>query len=169
MAEPVDFKDLGIGKLKTDLASLQSTSVTIGWQGESGAKKHPDADATIATVAAWQEYGTDTAPARPSLVQTFERHRADFIVAAKAALASVIDQGVSAEDAETRLGEFAVEKLRQTIDDSRSWAEPNAKSTIRSKGHDQPLFGETGAMRANSSYAIRRGGQILRQGGETGD
>lgn len=169
MAEPVDFKDFGIGKLKADLAELRETKITIGWQGESGAEKHPGADASVATVAAWQEYGTETAPARPSLVQTFERHRADFILAAKRMLADVVDGRKNKDAAETGLGDFAVDKLRETIDDSRSWAEPNAESTARAKGHDQPLIGLYGKLRANTSWAIRRNGAIVRQGGETGD
>lgn len=54
---------------------------------------------------------------------------------------------------------------RDAIDDSRSWAEPLAPSTIARKGHDHPLV-ETGHMRNAVSYAERRNGVIVTQGGE---
>ncbi len=166
MADPVDFQDFGIAKLKADLALLQATTVTIGWQGPTGAAPHPDADGhTVAEVAAWQEYGTATAPARPGLAVTFERHRAELLVAARRFLADVVDGRKSRDEAEFALGELALEKLRHTIDAAREWARPNAVSTVRAKGHDQPLF-DSGTYRGNASWAVRRDGRIVRQGGE---
>lgn len=163
---PVDFKDFGLAKLKAQLAELQATQITIGYQGESGAEQHENADVPVAQVAAWQEYGTETAPARPFLRTTFQRHNARIMKEARLALSNLIDGRVgSVEEAQDQLGESALAALRDTIDDARAWAKPLAPSTARAKGHDLPLF-ETGHMRRNASYAVRKDGSIVRQGGE---
>lgn len=163
---PVDLRDLGIGKLRADLDALKRSKVTIGWQGSSGASEHPETDgATVAEVAAWNEYGTSRAPARPALGTLFERHGAAFRDAVKAAVSDVIDRRASPAEALRRLGELGVLKLRETIADSRSWAEPLAASTVRRKGHDQPWI-DTGTVEAAASYAVRRDGEVVDQGGE---
>lgn len=177
MAEPVDLRDLGIAKLREALRRIQQTEITIGWQGPSGAAPHPDAkasgrfDGTVAAVAAVNHYGTEDGriPARPALDETFNRHRHEIIVKARRIVADVVDGRIAPEAAEETLGEYALELLRRTLDDARVWAQANAERTIRAKGHDQPLFGETGTLRSHASWAARMDGAITRQGGETGD
>jgi hypothetical protein len=177
MAKPVALKDLGIGKLKADLAALRAAKITIGYQGSSGAATHPDADASVATVAQWMEFGTPGSddrnydsprsmiPSRPFLRVTFERAGGDFVEAARKALSDLVDGRATVEEVEARLGELGVSEVRKTIDDSRSWAEPLADSTVQAKGHDQPLL-DSGTLRDSASWAVREGDTIRRQGGE---
>lgn len=177
MAKPVALKDLGIGKLKADLAKLRASKITIGYQGSSGAATHPDANASVATVAQWMEFGTPGSddreydqprsmiPSRPFLRVTFERSADVFVEATRKALSDFVDGRAEVEEIEQRLGEIGVAEVRRTIDDSRSWAEPLAESTIAAKGHDQPLL-DSGTLRDSASWAVREGDTIRRQGGE---
>lgn len=177
MGKPVALKDLGIGKLKADLAALRASKITIGYQGASGQTSHPNADASVATVAQWMEFGTPGSddhqydqdrgriPSRPFLRVTFARAGKDFHEATARALSDLVDNRATVAEVELRLGELGVAEVRKTIDDSRSWAPPLAKSTIARKGHDQPLL-DTGRLRDSVSWAVRVNGTIKVQGGE---
>ncbi len=165
------MNDLGIGALKEQLAKLASMRVTIGYQGETGAEPHPGAkDASVATVAHWQEYGTKYAPARPLGKHTMEQNREAFARAAERAVVDLVDGRLdTAEAAGEQLGRVGLTALRKTIDTSREWAEANAESTIAAKGHDQPLIGEHAKLYSNASYAVRDGDRIVVQSESTGD
>ena len=164
---PLEIRDLGIGKLREQLAELAKTKITFGYQGASGAEIHPGTkDKTVAYVAARNEFGTETAPARPMGATTMEANREAFTEEAKRAISDVVDGRATPDAAIERAGEFAVAALRRTISNSREWAEPNAPSTIRGKGHDQPLIGEWQTLHTHASWAARVDGVIVRQGGE---
>jgi hypothetical protein len=165
----LDTRDLGLGKIRKVLDDLKETTVTFGYQGPSGEAHHPGTEnASVAQVAAWQEFGTSKAPARPLGRVTMERAKGAFESATSKAIADVIDgRATTAEDAATALGVLAVQELRKTIDTSREWAEENRPSTIQRKGHDQPLVGEFGKLYEAASYAIRRNGEIVKQGDGT--
>lgn len=164
----LEIKDLGIGKLREQLAKLGRTRVTYGYQGPSGAAKHPAKGATVsvAQVASFSEFGTASAPARPLLRHTAEENRDNFKDAAKRAISDVVDGRAEPEVATEAVGELAVAALRRTISRSREWAEPNAASTVRAKGHDQPLVGEEQSLTLSASWAVRVDDAIVKQGGE---
>ena len=171
-------KDLGIGALKRVLNQLQTQPITVGLQGASGATHHPGTkDASIAQVAAWQEYGTPGSddrqydqprrhiPSRPFLRTAFAKYQIEIRAQIQRALSGVIDARTDLEAAQDGLGLAAVGFVRQTIDDAKSWATPLAESTVDRKGHDYPLV-ESHTMREAVSYAVRDGETIVRQGGE---
>ena len=162
----IEENDLGLGKIQDVLEDLKSMSVTFGYQGPSGAAHHPGTeDSSVADVAAWQEFGTPTAPARPLGRATLERAADAFGDEQRKALADVIDGRESkALQVALPIGILAVRELRKTIDMSRDWAVENADSTILKKGHDQPLVGEYGMLYEAASYAIRVDGKIVAQG-----
>lgn len=162
---PVDFRDLGLAKLKDDIAKLQQSEITIGWQGESGDATHPSGEVTVAEVAAFAEYGTDRAPARPALQTTFARAGAALRRRARKVMADLVDGRADVEGAAQDLGEHALAELRSAIDDAGEWAEELADSTVARKGHDTPLL-DSGTMRDQASWAVRRDGVIVEQGGE---
>ncbi len=162
---PLKKNDLGIGKLREDLAKARETEITIGWQGPSGAAEHPNADATVAQVGAWQEYGTPTAPARPALQTAFDEHGDDFRDASRKALSDLVDGRADFDELAPRLGDAATEAVRKTIDRAAEWADPLSERTIAKKGHAQPLL-DTGTLRDSVSWAERWGSRSVRQGGE---
>ena len=175
MTEAVQVRDLGIGKLKADVATLQSQGITIGYQGPSGAAQHPNADASIAQVAAWQEFGTpgsddrqyDKArghiPSRPFVRTGLAKYQGEIKAAIRDAFRALLSGG-SVEQAQDAVGQRAVEAVQQTILDARTWAKPLAQSTIDRKGHGDPLI-ESGAVYDATSYAVRDGDKIVRTGG----
>lgn len=172
----VEVKDLGIGKLREAVATLQRQRVTVGYQGPSGAAKHPHADASVAQVAAWQEFGTpgsddrqyDKArtrmPSRPFVRTGLAKYQQEIAAAIARAFRRVLDDGVSVEAAQSGVGEEMVAAIQRTILDARAWAKPLAQTTIEAKGHDDPLI-ESGALYDATSYAVRDGSTILRTGG----
>lgn len=162
----VEVRDLGVAKLKSELATLGKSRVTLGYQGPSGAAKHPEADASVAEVAAYNEYGTSTAPARPFLRTTMDRQGEALHRQLRKGVSDLIDgRADEADEVLSTVGETGVEAIRQTIDDAKSWAEPLSPVTVAAKGHDRPLV-DTKVMRDSASWAIRRGGTIVQQGGE---
>lgn len=176
MANPVEIRDLGIGKLKADAATLQRQTVTVGYQGPEGQAKHPDTDASVAQVAAWMEFGTPGSddrqydmprsqiPSRPFIRTALIRYRAEIAAEIKDAFRGLLTGKFTVEQAQAKVGARMVKAVHDSIDSSRSWAEPLAQSTIDAKGHDQPLV-DTRTMRDAASWAVRDGDTIVRQGG----
>jgi hypothetical protein len=173
----VQIRDLGIGKLRAELAKFRDHAITIGHQGDSGAATHPNADASVGQVAAWMEFGTpgsddrqyDVArkhiPSRPFVRMTFARHQVEFAKIVRDELSNIVDGRATAEEAQERIGERMLERLRETILEARGWAVPLAQATIDAKGHDDPLI-DSGTLYDKASYAVRDGETIVRQGGE---
>lgn len=167
MADPVDVRDLGIGKLRDDVAELKSRRITVGWHGESGAEQHPNAQpgTTVAEIAAMQEFGTTRAPARPMVRVALDHYRDRVREATRRAMRDLIAGRASLDAAQQTIGEAVLEALRNTILDAKRWAEPLAPRTVSAKGHADPLI-ESGTLYDRASWAARRGKTILRQGGE---
>lgn len=168
MAEPVTIRDLGIGELRRKLAEMKGRKVTIGHQGPSGAERHPGdvaGDTTVAEVSAMMEFGTVTAPARPAVRTTLDRFAAPIREQIRAAVSDVIDGRASIDKAQERVGEFMLDRLRETILDAKRWAPPLAAATIAAKGHDLPLI-DTDTYYDRASWAVRKGDVIVLQGGE---
>lgn len=175
---PVVMRDLGIDDLKKTLERLKREQITIGHQGPSGDAPHPGADgASVAQVAKWMEYGTPGSdderydmprahvPSRPMLRITYERNRDRFREALRTGLADIVDRRGALEPAQDRIGGVMVDALREMILDAKGWAEPLAASTVKRKGHDDPLI-ESGTLYDRASWAVRDGDTIIRQGGE---
>lgn len=172
----VEVRDLGIGQLREDVATLQRQRVTVGYQGPSGQAQHPNADASVAQVAAWQEFGTPGSddrtydktrtriPSRPFVRTALAKYQAEIAAVIKAQLRAVLNGDASVDDAQSAVGERMVEAVQTTILDAKAWAEPLAQSTIDRKGHDDPLI-DSGALYDAASYAVRDGAKILRTGG----
>lgn len=172
----VEVRDLGIGKLKADAETLQRQRVTVGYQGPSGQAKHPGAEASVAQVAAWQEFGTPGSddrqydqvrghvPSRPFVRTGLAKYQAEIAAAIKLAFQRLLGGDATVEEAQSGVGERMVEAVQQSILDARAWAKPLAPATIKAKGHDDPLI-ESGALYDAASYAVRDGATILRTGG----
>jgi hypothetical protein len=170
---PVKFetRDLGIDKLREDMAALKRQRVTFGWQGPSAQAPHPNADgASIGLVAFWQEYGTKNAdqtermPARPAVHHTTATKQAAIAALSRRGAQDIIDGRHTLDEVEARIGRELVTMLRESIIEASSWAKPLAASTVKAKGHDDPLI-ESGAMYDAASWAVREGETTVRQGG----
>jgi len=97
-------------------------------------ERYPDprAGMKVATIAAALEYGHGQNHPRPFMQLTFAEHRAEW---AKA-VATLILQGMSTEDALRTVGQVMKEDIRTTISD---WPADNAASWAEVKGYNAGL------------------------------
>lgn len=114
--------------------------VEIGWFSD---KKHPSGIGT-AEIAAANEYGTETAPARPMLRRTVDERRAEYERKHKEAWGRAIDGTEPIERALLRFGNDVRNDVVRTITTGPHI--PNAPSTIARKGSSSPLI-DRGIMR----------------------
>ena len=132
------------------LQKLSELEVQVGFQGDQTAED----GTSLAEIAAYNELGTSTIPARPFMKQSFENHE-DELRAACERVNAALASGRSVEQALDALG-VAIKGLVQTEIVEGGFTE-NASSTIKKKGSDKPLI-DTGTMRQSVNYVIKRKG-----------
>lgn len=134
-------------KLFHELKVLSETSVECGvFPGRSS---YPDGT-DVGQVAAYNEYGTSTIPARPFVSKAWDDHSGELLKQAAKGFGSLL-KGASAESICKEMGEFGVKIIVDEIDNG-SFV-PNAPSTIAKKGSDHPLI-DTGQMKQAVDYEI---------------
>ena len=162
----VEFDDRGLKGFAQTIKDLGSMDLYIGVQGESGAAIYPNRnqEINVASVAYWQEFGTRALNSRSFLRRTVFDRRRDIEASLQRAAERAIDTG-DALEALGGAGDEIGEMVRATILKSRTWAKPNAPSTIAKKKFDWPLV-ETGKLVEESiSYTIRdKAGAVLKSG-----
>jgi len=85
----------------------------------------------VALIAFWNEYGTDTIPARPFMSLAYYKHLEGLKKVRDQVYLKVIAGEISVEHALAIMGEWLSAKVRSTIREVTS--PPNAPSTIRKK------------------------------------
>lgn len=162
------YKDMGAKKISEQLDYLGELFLTIGFQGATALAIYPDRTTPInvATVALYNEFGTQNAPARPFMRRTITDNMREIQAEAAKNFAKVAALKLSAIDAMDEIGRFVAWKMVKTIDTAHLWAVSNRKSTVARKGHGQPLY-ETELMQDSITWAVRKGGSfgsIVREG-----
>lgn len=137
-------------KYFAELKKLADMEVAVGFQGD----ETYDDGTTIAEVAAYNELGSSSTPARPFMRQSFEKH-GNELQAACEQVNRVLASGGSLEEALNQLGVMAKALIQEQIVNGEFAA--NAASTIKKKGSDKPLI-DTGTMRQSVNYVIRKRG-----------
>ena len=132
------------------LKKLSELEVQVGFQGDQTAED----GTSLAEIAAYNELGTSTIPARPFMKQSFENHE-DELRAACERVNAALASSKSVEQALDALG-VAIKGLVQTEIVDGGFTE-NAPSTIKKKGSDKPLI-DTGTMRQSVNYVVKRRG-----------
>jgi len=132
------------------LKKLSELEVQVGFQGDQTAED----GTSLAEIAAYNELGTSTIPARPFMKQSFENHE-DELRAACERVNAALASGKSVEQALDALG-VAIKGLVQTEIVDGGFTE-NAPSTIKKKGSDKHLI-DTGSMRQSVNYVVKRRG-----------
>lgn len=135
-------------KFFAELKKLVKLEVQVGFQrGEGSSEDGTD----LVDIAAFNELGTSTSPARPFMKQNFENHEKELQAACNV-VNKTISTGGTAEQALDKLGVFSKGLVQQEIVDGEF--EPNKPSTIKKKGSDRPLI-DTGNMRQSVQYVVR--------------
>lgn len=134
-----------------ELEKLAKLEVQVGFQeGESS-----DDGISLAEIAAYNELGSSSIPARPFMRQSFENH-GDELQAACDQVNVNLSNGSTAESALHELGVFVKGLVQSEIVDG-GFA-PNSAYTIAQKGSDTPLI-DTGRMRQSVNFVIKEGGK----------
>lgn len=133
------------GKLMRAIDEIERKAVAVGVQEDAGVHKDEDGDSegvTVAQVAAWNEYGTDTAPERSFFRSTLEEGEKKYVRALNKVVKRTL-QGGSAKIAMGKVGTIVQNDIQDKIVNLR---EPeNAESTIKRKKSSNPLI-DTGQM-----------------------
>lgn len=131
----------------------QDNTVKIGIVGATG--QYPEGDASIADVAAFNEFGTDTIPERPFMRQTMEANRRQIVSMMKKLLTKVTSLQMNRITALEVVGQFIQDRMVQTIDQANF--APNSPETVVRKTlggtKNQPLV-DTGQMRSSIRYEV---------------
>lgn len=151
MVASASFNLRGLGALIERMKKLDGTEVEVGFFSED--RYGPDNDnLPVATVAAYNEFGTRFNPTRPFMSDTFrdmsnrrliEKGVRDVAVAA-------IKDGRSVQRLLKALGSMIGEMIEKSIED---WPGSNSLSTIEKKGFNDPLF-DTGVMLKSVKFEI---------------
>lgn len=165
----VTYRDTGASRLARELDELSKLSLTVGYQGPTALVLYDRGHVNVATVALYQEFGTQTIPARPFMRRSVREHIEELqqeIADAFARVASLEQSAIAAMD---QVGRFVAFRMVKAIDQSHLWATPLAASTVAKKGQAQPLY-ETGLLQDSITWAVRTGGpmgSIVREGSVT--
>jgi hypothetical protein len=129
-------------------ALLSAKDVDVGFFPEH---IHPEAHVPVATVAAWQEFGTNgihPTPARPFMRYAVANYSGEWADIIRVSLKAT---GYDAKAALTAAGQLATMRIKSII---KAWdAPPNAPSTVRAKGFNDPLI-ETQYMLRHVTYKV---------------
>ena len=140
------------------IRSLDGVVVAVGIQSSDGSKTDDDGVALV-DVATWNEFGTDTIPARPWLRTALDLNRRRWTKAASKAVKEVVDGGTG-EAGLRILGQVMLGDAKESLLDG-AWT-PNAPSTIRRKGSDQPLFDTSRLLQSQrAEVRLKDGGKFL--------
>lgn len=141
--------DHGLKRINADLKKLRKRSVKIGIMGGGEAVE----GVAVVDYAFYNEFGTSTIPARPFMSETYDRHGEKEIKFAEFLYGKLLDGEFDAEHLLNTLGLDYQKKVQKTIRAAKSWAVPNADSTIAEKGSSSPLI-DTGRMVQSVRYEV---------------
>lgn len=120
--------------------------------------KHPQAPATMPTVAQiafWNEFGTETIPSRPAIRRAMQgKGRKAIERVVSKTTSAVVRRKMGVDQALQRIGLVAQAQIRREITELDS--PPNAPLTIELKGSSNPLI-DSGQLRRSINYEIVRG------------
>ena len=128
----------------------------------AGTGEHPEATKgqLIAEIAWWNEFGTKRIPARPFLRPGLRRNLITYRMILKNGLPKVLRGEWTRKQLLGMLGIAAKGDVQQMIVDVKT--PPNAPSTIKKKGRDNPLIWH-GIMRGSIDWAILKSGERRRK------
>lgn len=139
------FKDL-------EKALGKSGEVEIGYF--YGEKMHRDEDnnmVDLASVAIYNEFGTETIPERSFMRSTIDDNNKDIVNKIAIEENKVIDGKQTISKMLDRIGIIVKSMIQKKIKAAASWATPNAPSTLRKKGNKPPLT-DTGQLARDIDY-----------------
>lgn len=129
-------KDTGWQAMNDLIASLKQTGIAVEvgvLDGTPGGDEVDEHGVTNAQKAAWNEFGTEHAPARPFITETFEIYRNDYVAMMKGLLVQMLGRSISGRSAFAMMGDRVVRDIRRYVITGSEVPPPNAPSTIAKK------------------------------------
>ncbi|MEE4127035.1 hypothetical protein [Pseudomonas viridiflava] len=142
----------GFSNLARRIKTLAATKVKVGFfEGDVYDDGMP-----VATVAAYNEFGTSFHPERPFIRDTLQdrQTRKLLMKGLMAAARATVHNTGGARRILTALGKIVSEEIKVTI---ANYPGNNSPRTIAAKGFDRPLY-ETGKMLESVKFKIGKGG-----------
>lgn len=124
----------GLEQYLRQVGALDGRGVKVGVQANAGAQD----GVSLLDIAIYNELGTADIPARP-FIRDFAQKNERVLGLAMDRVATRVEQGVPIDTGLAQLGEFAQQQQQAHVRASKSWAIPNAPSTVAQKGSDVPL------------------------------
>ncbi|WP_454691133.1 hypothetical protein [Achromobacter aloeverae] len=128
----------GLDQHKRLARALNGRGVKVGIQADVA--KEPESGADVLDIAIFNEYGTSKIPARPFMRDFAEKNDKVLGQAMDRIATAVTDGALEVEAGLDNLGQFVEKHQKAHIQRSKSWAVPNAPSTVKAKGSDVPLI-----------------------------
>jgi HK97 gp10 family phage protein len=128
-------KDKGLKRIVANIKELSDYSIKMGVLGNQMVE-----GVSVVDYAIYNEWGTSRIPARPFMGTTYDRYADELIVRAKHLAGEMIEGRMKPKQVVDTLGLWYVSKIKMTIREAKSWAVPNAASTINLKGSSSPLI-----------------------------
>lgn len=150
--------DNGYKALVERIYGLKKSKVAVGIFEADGGQPHGDG-VTVADVAAWNEFGTDTIPERSFLRAWFDENIARAQEALHRLMVRVVEGKLTKEQALEQFGLWVQGEVQKRI--AQGIPPPNAQSTIDAKGSSKPLI-DTGQLRSSVTFGVDRGDGEMR-------
>ena len=133
--------DKGWNKIKRQLTSLDGSYTKVGIQSGEGTP----GEASLAQIAAYNEFGTADIPARPFMRTSFLKKRPQLVQLQEQEYYKIIQMRTNTSMALGRIGAWYAGQVQDTL--TNNYWTPNKPATIRAKGSSKPLI-DTGELRA---------------------
>lgn len=148
----VSIKDIDKGwkKFTREMKVLDRSFVKVGVLSDAGGYA-AGAKVNIASVAAFNEFGTSRIPSRPFMKQAFDENRTEINSFKDRAFGAVIDKKSDTKTALNMIGVFFKGKVQQQI--AKGSFAPNKPSTVAQKGSSKPLI-DTGRLRQSINFEV---------------
>jgi hypothetical protein len=144
-------------KFKKKMSQLKNRPhVAVGVLGKEGAEIYEDDTATTVDVATFNEFGTDTIPARSFIRATYERDQARFLAILRRYKLQLVRDKITTNSVLTMVGQFAQKQIQATITAGGIPFKPNSPVTVERKGSSAPLI-DSGQLRQSIRYEVRNG------------
>lgn len=146
--------DNGYKALVERIYGLKKPKVAVGIFEADGGQPHGD-EVTVADVAAWNEFGTETIPERSFLRAWFDENIDRAREALHRLMLRVVEGKLTKEQALEQFGLWVQGEIQKRI--AQGISPPNAQSTINAKGSSKPLI-DTGQLRSSVTFGVDRDG-----------
>ena len=151
MAGRTILLDRGWSRIRRNALGMNGRAVKVGILADAGTND----GVAIVDYAVFNEFGTETIPARPFMRKAADDNEAAALAQARGLAGMMMAGRLTPDQVLHQIGLWFQARVRTTIRTAFRWAVPNAPATVRRKGSSRPLI-DTGAMHGAVNYELER-------------